>query len=201
MRTRSDYYHAKTGIHTRRLVPTSRLVAGITGMLVQRNKAIVGRNAFAHEAGIHQDGMLKERTTYEIMLPEDVGFTQTDLVLGKHSGRAALADRAATLGHELTGEQLDRVFEDFKKLADKKKEIYDGDSRRAGRGQAGRIDRRRVAARLLRGPRLRREAAHRHDHARARRREALHHRRDRRRAAGRPLQGRRRPGRQERSRA
>ena len=72
MRTRGDYYHAKTGINTRRLVPTSRLVAGITGMLVQRNKAIVGRNAFAHEAGIHQDGMLKERTTYEIMLPEDV---------------------------------------------------------------------------------------------------------------------------------
>jgi 2-isopropylmalate synthase len=96
-------------------------------MQVQRNKAIVGRNAFAHEAGIHQDGWLKERTTYEIMHPEDVGFTKTDLVLGKHSGRAALADRARALGYRLTGEQLQVVFEEFKKLADKKKEIYDGD--------------------------------------------------------------------------
>jgi 2-isopropylmalate synthase len=103
------------------------LVSNITGMLVQRNKAIVGRNAFAHEAGIHQDGMLKERTTYEIMRPEDVGFSQTDLVLGKHSGRAALADRARALGYHLAGEQLNAVFDDFKKLADKKKEIYDGD--------------------------------------------------------------------------
>jgi 2-isopropylmalate synthase len=127
MRTRSDYYHAATRINTPRLVPTSRLVSGITGMLVQRNKAIVGRNAFAHEAGIHQDGMLKEPSTYEIMRPEDVGFTKTDLVLGKHSGRAALADRAKALGHRLTGEQLDAVFEEFKKLADKKKEVYDGD--------------------------------------------------------------------------
>ena len=93
-------------IHTTRLVPTSRLLSNITGLQVQRNKAIVGRNAFAHEAGIHQDGMLKERTTYEIMRPEDVGFTQTDLVLGKHSGRAALADRAKALGYHLTGEQL-----------------------------------------------------------------------------------------------
>jgi 2-isopropylmalate synthase len=109
------------------LVPTSRLVVSVTGMQVQRNKAIVGRNAFAHEAGIHQDGMLKERTTYEIMRPEDVGFTQTDLVLGKHSGRAALNERAKTLGFQLTGEQLQAVFEEFKKLADKKKEIYDGD--------------------------------------------------------------------------
>jgi 2-isopropylmalate synthase len=96
-------------------------------MVVQRNKAIVGRNAFAHEAGIHQDGMLKERSTYEIMRPEDVGFTRTDLVLGKHSGRAALADRAKTLGYHVTPEQLDAVFAEFKKLADKKKEIYDGD--------------------------------------------------------------------------
>jgi 2-isopropylmalate synthase len=94
---------------------------------VQRNKAIVGRNAFAHEAGIHQDGMLKERTTYEIMRPEDVGFSKTDLVMGKHSGRAALADRAVALGFHLTGEQLQAVFDDFKRLADKKKEIYDGD--------------------------------------------------------------------------
>ena len=96
-------------------------------MLIQRNKAIVGRNAFAHEAGIHQDGMLKERTTYEIMRPEDVGFTQTDLVLGKHSGRAALADRALALGYHLDNEQLIALFDDFKALADKKKEVYDGD--------------------------------------------------------------------------
>ncbi len=127
LRTRGDYYQADTRINTPRLVPTSRLVSNITGMLVQRNKAIVGRNAFAHEAGIHQDGMLKERTTYEIMRPEDVGFSQTDLVLGKHSGRAALADRARALGYHLAGEQLDEVYTEFKKLADKKKEIYDGD--------------------------------------------------------------------------
>jgi len=127
LRTRSDYYRAHTGVVTQRLVPTSRLVCHITGMHVQRNKAIVGRNAFAHEAGIHQDGMLKERTTYEIMRPEDVGFTASDLVLGKHSGRAALAARAKALGYRLTGEQLNTVFDAFKNLADKKKEIYDGD--------------------------------------------------------------------------
>ena len=127
LRTRADYYGCRTGVHTKRLVPISRLVAGITGIQVQRNKAIVGRNAFAHEAGIHQDGMLKEPTTYEIMRPEDVGFAKTDLVLGKHSGRAALADRAKALGYQLTGEQLQSVFADFKLLADRKKEIYDGD--------------------------------------------------------------------------
>jgi len=127
LRTRKDRYDVDTKINTPRLVPTSRLVSNITGMMVQRNKAIVGRNAFAHEAGIHQDGMLKERTTYEIMRPEDVGFTHTDLVLGKHSGRAALADRARALGYHLADEQLDAVFDDFKKLADKKKEVYDGD--------------------------------------------------------------------------
>jgi 2-isopropylmalate synthase len=127
LRTRQDYYHADTKVVSQRLVPTSRLVSNITGLAVQRNKAIVGRNAFAHEAGIHQDGMLKEPRTYEIMRPEDVGFQQTDLVLGKHSGRAALADRARKLGYRLTAEQLQEVFESFKRLADKKKEIYDSD--------------------------------------------------------------------------
>lgn len=127
MRTRPDVYNYETTIHSKRLVPTSRLVSTITGLQVQRNKAVVGRNAFAHEAGIHQDGMLKERTTYEIMRPEDVGFAHTDLVLGKHSGRAALADRAKQLGFTLTGEQLQSVFDEFKKLADRKKEIFDGD--------------------------------------------------------------------------
>ena len=127
LRVRNDVYHADTGIISQRLVPTSRLVSNITGIQVQRNKAIVGRNAFAHEAGIHQDGYLKERTTYEIMRPEDVGFLKTDLVLGKHSGRAALADRAKSLGYQLTEDQLQTVFEKFKELADKKKEIYDSD--------------------------------------------------------------------------
>jgi 2-isopropylmalate synthase len=127
LRTRHDYYHCHTNIVTPRLVPTSRLVSKTTGLLVQRNKAIVGRNAFAHEAGIHQDGMLKEPRTYEIMRPEDVGFTQTDLVLGKHSGRAALADRVRSLGYHLSAEQLQVVFEQFKVLADKKKEVYDSD--------------------------------------------------------------------------
>ena len=97
-------------------------------MQVQRNKAIVGQNAFAHEAGIHQDGMLKERSTYEIMKPEDVGIPRTELVLGKHSGRHALqAARAPTSATTSTDEQLNRVFEEFKELADRKKEIYDAD--------------------------------------------------------------------------
>ena len=127
LRTRADHYGCTTRIDTRRLVPTSRLVATITGIRVPRNKALVGRNAFAPESGIHQDGMLKERSTYEIMRPEDVGLEKTDLVLGKHSGRAALADRAKALGYELDAEQLKAVFEQFKILADRKKEIYDGD--------------------------------------------------------------------------
>lgn len=127
MKTRQDFYHCTTRIDSTRLVPASRLVSKTTGIQVQRNKAIVGRNAFAHESGIHQDGMLKERSTYEIMSPEEVGFSKTDLVLGKHSGRAALADRAKTLGFTLTAEQLNMVFEQFKILADKKKEMYDGD--------------------------------------------------------------------------
>lgn len=127
IKTRSEIYQCHTNIHTQRLVPTSRLVSKITGLDVQRNKSIVGRNAFAHESGIHQDGMLKEPTTYEIMRPEDVGFSKTDLVLGKHSGRAALADRARALGYTINAEQLQSVFERFKELADKKKELYDGD--------------------------------------------------------------------------
>jgi len=127
LNTRIDVYNCETNINTPRLVPLSRLLSSITGLQVQRNKAIVGRNAFAHEAGIHQDGMLKERTTYEIMRPEDVGLAKTDLVLGKHSGRAALGDRARELGYHLSGEQLQEVFVEFKKLADKKKDIYDGD--------------------------------------------------------------------------
>src|SRR5205814_2677080 len=127
LKTRFDYYGLTTGIKTERLYPVSRMVATITGLTVQRNKAIVGRNAFAHEAGIHQDGMLKERSTYEIMRPEEVGVPKTDLVLGKHSGRHALRDRVHELGYRLTDAQLETLFEDFKALADKKKEVYDED--------------------------------------------------------------------------
>lgn len=127
MRTRNDFYQCDTGINTEKLVPTSRMLTRLTGMQIQRNKAIVGRNAFAHEAGIHQDGMLKERTTYEIMKPEDVGFAKTDLVLGKHSGRAALGDRAKQLGYEIAGDELKKLFGEFKKLADERKEIDDED--------------------------------------------------------------------------
>ena len=103
------------------------MLTTITGLTVQRNKAIVGRNAFAHESGIHQDGMLKNRSTYEIMRPQDVGVPQTDLVLGKHSGRHALRDRIVEMGYTLTDEQVEAVFNDFKALADKKKEVYDED--------------------------------------------------------------------------
>ena len=127
LRTRADYYGVDTNINTRRLYPTSHLVATITGMKVQRNKAIVGQNAFAHEAGIHQHGVLQERSTYEIMRPDDVGFVGSNLVLGKHSGRHAFRDRVKSLGYELDDETFHRVFEDFIALADKKKEVYDSD--------------------------------------------------------------------------
>jgi 2-isopropylmalate synthase len=127
LKTRHDYYGVTTGVRTERLYPVSRMVSTITGLAVQRNKAIVGRNAFAHESGIHQDGMLKERSTYEIMRPEEVGVPKTDLVLGKHSGRHALRGRIAELGYHLADAQLETVFNDFKALADKKKEVYDED--------------------------------------------------------------------------
>ncbi|MDP7273957.1 MAG: 2-isopropylmalate synthase [Planctomycetaceae bacterium] len=125
--TRSDYYQCPTNINTAKLFPTSRLVSNITGMKVQRNKAIVGQNAFAHEAGIHQHGMLQERTTYEIMKPEDVGYVGRNLVLGKHSGRHAFRDRVNELGYALDDTVFQSVFDDFISLADKKKEIYDSD--------------------------------------------------------------------------
>ncbi len=127
VRTRQDYFKLDVGINTRRLHPTSRLVSRVTGIAVQRNKAIVGQNAFAHEAGIHQDGMLKHSQTYEIMRPEDVGLLRTELVLGKHSGRHALRQRIRDLGYHLNDEQLQKVFEAFKALADRKKTIYDAD--------------------------------------------------------------------------
>jgi len=127
LRTRSDRYDIETGIDTTKIVPTSKLVSQITGMPIQPNKAIVGANAFAHESGIHQDGVLKHQKTYEIMTPESVGWNTNRMVLGKHSGRAALKSRYETLGVEIDGDRLNAVFERFKVLADKKKDIFDED--------------------------------------------------------------------------
>ena len=127
MRTRRDFFDVQTNIDTRQIMHASRLVSNTTGMAVQRNKAIVGENAFAHEAGIHQDGMLKEKSTYEIMRPEDVGVEKTRLVLGKHSGRHAFRQRMEELGFRLDKEHFEQVFQEFKQLADKKKEIFDED--------------------------------------------------------------------------
>ncbi|MCA9036739.1 MAG: 2-isopropylmalate synthase [Planctomycetaceae bacterium] len=127
IRTRADFYGVHTKINTQKLIPTSQLVSSITGMKVQRNKAIVGQNAFAHEAGIHQHGVLQERSTYEIMRPEDVGYVGQNLVLGKHSGRHAFRDRVVQLGFNLDESSLQQAFDDFIALADKKKEIYDAD--------------------------------------------------------------------------
>ena len=128
LRTRCDAFGSlRTGIKTDRIYRVSRLVSRLTGMSVQRNKAIVGANAFAHEAGVHQDGMLKERRTYEIMRPEDIGIDGTELVLGKHSGRHAFRHHLARLGIVLEAEELDRAYGRFIELADKKKNIYDDD--------------------------------------------------------------------------
>jgi 2-isopropylmalate synthase len=125
--TRSAKFGLKTGIDTTQLYRLSRLVSSVTGMVVQPNKAIVGANAFAHESGIHQDGMLKHQATYEIMRPESVGVTQTSLVLGKHSGRAALAARLTDLGYSFDNAALDRIFIRFKTLADRRKAVADAD--------------------------------------------------------------------------
>jgi len=127
IKVREGIYGLHTGIDTKRLFPTSRLLSSITGMPIPRNKAVVGENAFAHESGIHQHGMLKHHSTYEIMRPHDVGMSRTNLVLGKHSGRAALRERIKELGFELSDAELAQVFDDFKALADKKKELFDGD--------------------------------------------------------------------------
>jgi len=127
VKTRSAFFDLETDIDTTRLYPTSRLVSSITGMHPPRNKAIVGENAFSHEAGIHQHGMLQHSSTYEIMRPEDVGLSKSNLVLGKHSGRHAFRDRVRELGFELDEFETNRAFQEFKKLADKKKDVYDGD--------------------------------------------------------------------------
>jgi len=127
LRTRHPVYGLDTGIDTTQLARISKLVSNYTGISVQPNKAIVGANAFAHEAGIHQDGILKNQITYEIMRPEDVGVSQTNLVLGKHSGRHALRVRLAEMGHALDDTELDQAFARFKELADRKKDITDAD--------------------------------------------------------------------------
>ena len=127
LKTRKDFFNAGTGINTKEIIRTSRLVSKITGIPVQPNKAIVGANAFAHESGIHQDGLLKEKTTYEIMRPEDIGLQSTKLVMGKHSGRHAFKTRLKELGYALSQEELDTLFDRFKRLADQKKDIYDED--------------------------------------------------------------------------
>jgi 2-isopropylmalate synthase len=128
LKTRQDYWGLETGIVTEEIYRTSRMLSRITGIRVQPNKAIVGANAFAHEAGIHQDGMMKNRDTYEIMRPEHVGWVGDSMVMGKHSGRAALASRLAGMGFAgLSPEEINRAYERFKALCDLKKEVFDED--------------------------------------------------------------------------
>ncbi|MDP8248624.1 MAG: 2-isopropylmalate synthase [Candidatus Tritonobacter lacicola] len=125
--TRSDIFGFRTSVNTKQITRTSRLVSHLTGIVVQPNKAIVGENAFAHEAGIHQDGILKKRKTYEIMKPQDIGLGESRLVLGKHSGRHAFKERLKQMGYELKEAEVERAFGRFKELADKKKAVFDED--------------------------------------------------------------------------
>ncbi len=127
LRTRADAFHLHTGVNTREIHRVSRMVSRMTGIAVQRNKAIVGANAFAHEAGVHQDGILKDRRTYEIMRPEDIGIEGSDLVLGKHSGRHAFRDKLTRMGMTLSDGEIEAAYNRFIELADKKKHIYDDD--------------------------------------------------------------------------
>lgn len=127
LRIKKEVYGADTGIKTGEIIKSSRLLTRVTGMQVQANKAIVGANAFAHESGIHQDGLLKEKSTYEIISPESVGLSQSNIVMGKHSGRHAFRARLTEMGYDLTEEELNRAFDRFKKLADQKKEVYEDD--------------------------------------------------------------------------
>ena len=123
IRTRGEYFDCHTGVETTEIARTSRLVSSLTGYTIQRNKAIVGRNAFAHESGIHQAGVLSEASTFEIMTPADVGLTDNDIVLGKHSGRHALRAKLAELGYTLSDAELGDAFKKFKDVADKKKRV------------------------------------------------------------------------------
>ena len=140
LKTRKDLLGLETSIVSEQIYPASRLISGITGMAVQPNKAIVGDNAFAHESGIHQDGLLKDKTTYEIMTPESVGLSRSTLILGKHSGRHAFKTRLHELGYDISGENLDKAFERFKALADKKKEVFDEDIEAIVQDEVLRID-------------------------------------------------------------
>ena len=124
LKTREDIYDKFTKINTKQIYFTSKLVSRLTGFVIQPNKAIVGKNAFSHEAGIHQAGILKEPSTYEIMTPQSVGLDSNELVLGKHSGRHAFQDRLEKMGYSLDKEHLNQAFKSFKKLADTKKEIF-----------------------------------------------------------------------------
>jgi len=127
LKTRQDFFNAELNVDTQHIYAASKLLATITGNPVPRNKAIVGKNAFAHESGIHQHGVLANRETYEIMKPEDIGISEENIILGKHSGRAALKARAEKLGFTLKDNQLQSVFVEFKKLADEKREVFDAD--------------------------------------------------------------------------
>ena len=127
LRVRKNFFNADTNIHAEEITKASRLVSSITGFVVQPNKAIVGANAFAHESGIHQDGLLKEKQTYEIMTPASVGLTEHKMVLGKHSGRHAFLAKLEEMGYALKEEEIDATFERFKKIADQKKEIFEED--------------------------------------------------------------------------
>ncbi len=144
LRTRKDFYGADTNIRTEEIVKTSRLVSKITGMVIQPNKAIVGANAFAHASGIHQDGLLKEKSTYEIMRPESVGLGQSKMVMGKLSGRHAFRAELEKLGYKLTDEELNKAFARFKRLADQKKEVYEEDLQAIVSEEATRIPERYV---------------------------------------------------------
>lgn len=124
---RKDQFNFTNNINTKEIMKTSNLLTSITGVAVQPNKAIVGANAFAHEAGIHQHGVISNPTTYEIMTPESIGITSDNIVIGKHSGRHGFREKIKTMGYEITEKELDFAFEEFKKLADKKKQIYDKD--------------------------------------------------------------------------
>ncbi len=136
MRVRGDIMPFSTGIDATKLIHISRRVATVSGFAVQYNKAIVGKNAFAHESGIHQDGMLKNAETFEIMRPEDIGLAETNIVMGKHSGRAALRAKLKELGFELADNQLNDIFVRFKALADRKKEVFKDDLLALMRDQA-----------------------------------------------------------------
>ena len=169
LRTRADYFGGlDTGIKAEELARTSRLVSRLTGYPVQYNKAVVGRNAFAHESGIHQHGVLTERSTYEIMDPAAVGQGESKIVLGKHSGRHAFADTLKHMGYDLHGDALNQVFARFKELADRKVQLTDADLEALVAEEVGGSVRYRLPAGV--GGLLRRHQHHAEGHGRARRR-------------------------------